>query len=531
MKGVKMMESFSGNNKDSNFIEGTKIMENFSDNNENGSSIFQGKIREQDFSAEQKLNELKAAIEKLDRQDLLRRLECERQASSCIDEISSQAELHIEDGDGGYFDCEKPLGDFWSFFEPLFNLFEVDVDDPKIYQMLKEKKEKNLIAAIMKFLREKLKELIKKIFARDLSFDQRLDKEIKELQEKLGSGELSEEELARVLERLQFLQDLKLKLQLAVTGWIITMFAEIFGVELAAIVEASTEETTKAEDKKAEKTSLKEENKEVREEIKVDEREKPKVPVSLFEVSPGFVRPVVLSKPELEIVSDPLKHLLRITELERKSHENSQKPEKVDKEKEKAEPKKEVCPPKVPEKKPVASGIKLDSKPSEYVNFEERRPNTSVNGRGTTPPTNGQGNKLDNGKENKSARRPADEQGNNNKEKKSGSASCAESRLNGNVNSVNKEGIKSTNKQETYDPYAKLAKKVAERNTQRKESATIKHDYPIDTWQAPSGTTDNGKSSAAQRSSASDAKENPKSKVTDVLNERAARGNGNTLSR
>nr|WP_275039482.1 transposase [Wolbachia endosymbiont of Glossina morsitans morsitans] len=37
-------------------------MENFSDNNENGSPIFQGKIREQDFSAEQKLNELKAAM-------------------------------------------------------------------------------------------------------------------------------------------------------------------------------------------------------------------------------------------------------------------------------------------------------------------------------------------------------------------------------------------------------------------------------------------------------------------------------------
>ncbi len=349
------MESFSGNNKDSNFIEGTKIMENFSDNNENGSSIFQGKIREQDFSAEQKLNELKAAIEKLDRQDLLRRLECERQASSCIDEISSQAELHIKGDDEGYFDCEKPLGDFWSFFEPLFNLFEVDVDDPKIYQMLKEKKEKNLIAAIMKFLRDKLKELIKKIFARDLSFDQRLDKEIKELQEKLGSSELSEEELARVLERLQALTDLKFRLQLAVTGWIITMFAEMFGVELAAIVEASTEK----EDKKAEKTSLKEEAiKEVRGnvEMKVDEREKPKVPVFLFEVSPGFVRPVVLSKPELEIVSDPLKHLLRITELERKYHENSQKPEKVDKEKEKAEPKVAVCPPKLPKQPATGTG-------------------------------------------------------------------------------------------------------------------------------------------------------------------------------
>ncbi|WP_265026502.1 hypothetical protein [Wolbachia endosymbiont (group A) of Bibio marci] len=307
------------------------------------------------------------------------------------------------------------------------------------------------------------------------------------------------------------------------------MFAEIFGVELAAVAEASKEK----EDKKAEKTSLKEENKEVHKDVetKMDEREKSKVPVSLFDVSSGFVRPVVLSKPELEIVSDPLKHLLRITELERKYHENSQKPEKVKEEKKaKPEPKKEVCPQKVPEK-PVASGVKFDFGTARHISSEKRRPNTSVNGRGTTPPTNGQGNKLDNGKENKSARRPADEQGNNNKEKKSGSASCAESRLNGNINSVNKEGIKSTNKQETYDPYAKLAKKVAERNAQRKESATIKHDYPIDTWQAPSGTNNNGKSSADQRSSASDAKGNPKSKVTDVLNERAARGNGNTPSR
>ncbi|WP_353282111.1 hypothetical protein [Wolbachia endosymbiont (group A) of Aleiodes leptofemur] len=334
-----MVESFSGNNKGSNFIEEAKIMENFSDNNGNGSSIFQGKIREQDFSAEQKLNELKASIEELTRQDLLRRLECERQASSCIDEISSQAELHTEGGDEDYFTGEKGrvLGDFWNFFESLFNLFEVDVDDPKIYQMLKEKKEKNWLLSIIKFLRDKLKELIKKIFARDLSFNQRLDKEIKELQEKLGSGELSEEEFARALERLTALQDLKLRLQMAVVGWIVTMFAEMFGVELAAAVEASTEK----EDKKAEKTSL-EATKEVRKdvEIKVDEREKPKVPVFLFEVSPGFVRPVVLSKPELEIASDPLKHLLRLTELERKSHENSQKPEKVNEEK-KAKPEKD----------------------------------------------------------------------------------------------------------------------------------------------------------------------------------------------
>ncbi|GFR08320.1 uncharacterized protein TNCT_112741 [Trichonephila clavata] len=201
-----MVASFPDNNKNSNLIEVAKTMENFLNNNENGSSIFQGKIREQDFSTEQKLNELKASMEELIKQDLLRKAECERQASSCVDEISSQAELRTEGDDEDYFNCEKPLGDFWSFFEPLFNLFEVNVDDPKIYQMLKEKKEKNLIAAIMKFLRDKLKKIFESNL--DLSWDKRLDKEIKELQEKLGSGELSEEEFARAFERLQTLMDL-----------------------------------------------------------------------------------------------------------------------------------------------------------------------------------------------------------------------------------------------------------------------------------------------------------------------------------
>ncbi|WP_246165655.1 hypothetical protein, partial [Wolbachia endosymbiont of Cardiocondyla obscurior] len=285
--------------------------------------------------------------EELTRQDLLRRLECERQASSCVDEISSQAELHIGEGDDeDYFTGEKGrvLGDFWNFFESLFNLFEVDVDDPKIYQMLKEKKEKNLIAAIMKFLRDKLKELIKKIFARDLSFNQRLDKEIKELQEKLGSGELSEEEFARALERLTALQDLKLRLQMAVVGWIVTMFAEMFGVELAAAVEASTEK----EDKKAEKTSLeaiKEVHKDV--EIKVDEREKPKVPVFLFEISPGFVRPVVLSKPELDLLSNSLKDRVPFVQTHDRGKEDIENlpKQEVNKEDKKAKPEKEVCPP------------------------------------------------------------------------------------------------------------------------------------------------------------------------------------------
>ncbi|GFS62815.1 uncharacterized protein NPIL_561831 [Nephila pilipes] len=353
-------------------------MENFSDNNGNGSSIFQGKIREQDFSAEQKLNELKAAIEELNRQDLLRRLECEHQASSCIDEVSFQAELHIKDDeDYSNGERERVLGDFWNFFESLFNLFEVDVDDPKIYQMLKEKKEKNLIAAIMKFLRDKLKELIKKIFTSnlDLSWDKRLDKEIKELQEKLGSGELSEEEFARAFERLQTLMDLKLRLQMAVTGWIVTMFAEMFGVELAAAVEASTEK----EDKKAEKTSLKEENKEVHKdvEIKVDEREKPKVPVSLFEVSPGFVRPVPLSKPELDLLPKPIMPKEVIKEEIREVKETKVKVEEEKKAKPEG-PKVAVCPPKKPAPNTTEMGPRVVQKTLELSGRDERRGSGNV---------------------------------------------------------------------------------------------------------------------------------------------------------
>ncbi len=462
------------------------MVESFSDNNGNGSSIFQGKIREQDFSAEQKLNELKAAVEELTRQDFLRRLECERQASSYVDEMSSQAELHIGEGDDeGYFNCEKPLEDFWNFFESLFNLFEVDVD-PKIYQMLKEKKEKNWLLSIIKFMRDKLKELIKKIFARDLSFNQRLDKEIKELQEKLGSGELSEEEFARALERLTALQDLKLKLQLAVVGWIVTMFAEMFGVELVAAVEASTEK----EDKKAEKTSL-EAIKEVHEEveIKVDEREKPKVPVSLFEVSPGFVRPVVLSKPDLEIASDPLKHLLRLAELERKSHENSQKPKVEEEKKAKPEePKKEVCPP---------------------------APKTAANTTGVRKGRNYfqgcDGNWIKKTEQNNNNTYQASSQSAQSfvSDKKASNQSTKSPVPNG----------KALNTQDSIIP-----SKDAPEQSAKSSVADCGFDFTnMGTW--------NGAENEPKQCSVGGAQEYPRSKVTDVLNERAARGNGNAPSR
>ena len=105
-------------------------------------------------------------------------MELERQATSYIDETLSQVELQIKDNED-YFAGDSQ-GAFANFFESLFNLFEVNVD-PKVYKMLKEKKEKNLLLSIIKFLRDKLKELVKKIFKKDLdlSWDKRLDKEIK----------------------------------------------------------------------------------------------------------------------------------------------------------------------------------------------------------------------------------------------------------------------------------------------------------------------------------------------------------------
>ncbi len=142
---------------------------------------------------------------------------------------------------------------------------------------------------------------------------------------------------------------------MAVVGWIVTMFAEMFGVELAAAVAASTEK----EDKKAEKTSLKEENKEVCEnvEMKVDEREKPKVPVFLFDVSPGFVRPVPLSKPELDLLPKPIMPSIFKEVINNENREVKETKPKVEEEKKakQEEPKKTepALKQKAPKKEPV----------------------------------------------------------------------------------------------------------------------------------------------------------------------------------
>ncbi|MGL9717880.1 MAG: hypothetical protein ACR5K9_04225 [Wolbachia sp.] len=83
-------------------------------------------------------------------------------------------------------------------------------------------------------------------------------------------------------------------------------------VELTALVETGT---SKEEDKKAEPKE-KEATKEVREDVeikaKVDEREVPKIiaPISLFDFSSGFAKPIPLTKPEFDLLREPIRNIV-----------------------------------------------------------------------------------------------------------------------------------------------------------------------------------------------------------------------------
>ncbi|RDD33626.1 hypothetical protein Wcon_00542 [Wolbachia endosymbiont of Cylisticus convexus] len=367
-----MVKSFLSSYGNSNSIEGEKVMENFSSNNGNDdSSIFISRIREQDLSAEQKINELKGFIEELARRAELKRIELERQAASYVDETLSQVELQIKD-DEDYFAGDNQ-GAFANFFESLFNLFEVNVD-PRVYKMLKEKKEKNLLLSIIKFLRDKLKELVKKIFTKDLdlSWDKRLDKEIKELQEKLLSGGLSPEEEIAILERLQALQNLKLKLQIFLVGSVIAMFTEIFAVDLAAVV--GQDATEKKEDKKAEKTKEKEVCQEKVNEI---------APVHLFDFSSKVPMPITLDKQERALLSKPVEKLVDTSPKFVINHKNSevQEQEKVSKREDKTEkPKVAVCPPAPKkEQKPPRRRVRRNTANGAFEKITRRKESSAGN--------------------------------------------------------------------------------------------------------------------------------------------------------
>ncbi|GFQ94743.1 uncharacterized protein TNCT_218301 [Trichonephila clavata] len=272
----------------------------------------------------------------------------------------------------------------------------------------------------------------------------------------------------------------------------------MFGVELAAIVEASTEEIAKAEDKKAEKTSLKEEaTKEVREnvEMKVDEREKPKVPVSLFEVSPGFVRPVPLSKPELDLLPKPIMPKEVIKEEIREIKETKVKVEEEKKAKP-AEPKVAVCPPATK----TATGTKQEQIKHSYgckSNWgSDRNSSTYV----STPnqPTPGS---VSNGK-------ASNTQGSVVLNKDASEQSAENPVPNGKALEQSNQASGSAIEKSAF-------------NIGAKKQSVERLDFTVGFW--------DGAENEPKQSSVNDAQENPKSKFTDVLKERAARGNGGNM--
>jgi len=89
-----------------------------------------------------------------------------------------------------------------------------------------------------------LRKLFNEVFKQNLGWEERLEKEIKELNEKIESGELSQDEMTRALERLETLYGLKLSLQLGLAFLAIGIISRFLEFVLGSI------EVTQEEDKK-----------------------------------------------------------------------------------------------------------------------------------------------------------------------------------------------------------------------------------------------------------------------------------------
>ncbi|QKX02251.1 hypothetical protein [Wolbachia endosymbiont of Dirofilaria (Dirofilaria) immitis] len=355
---------------------------NFSDNNSSNSSIYLGKVTAEDLSVGEKLNHFKAAAEEVEKRVAAKRVELQNQAFSHVDSLLSK-KLNLEEDFSRVISClevhsnrednyftagvDALLEKLFRFFNFTDSELEMDID-PQIYRMVKEKEEKNHVATIIKLIHDKLKALIKKVFSKDLNFDERLDEEMKELQKKLGSGELSMREFTKILNRLKLLQNLKLKIQLFLVEWLISSVAELLSVGITVLTE-----TIEEEDKKTEKTLLREEAteeacKDV--EIKVDREKRNQLMYdSIISVSSTGVwlrKIIFLAKEEQESLPESFK-ITRSFEHKDNIDKNKSKILKHDEQKIGQREKKEglkvsVCSLKPIEGKLVKGGITFDSK-------------------------------------------------------------------------------------------------------------------------------------------------------------------------
>ncbi len=372
------------------------MINNFSNNNSSDSSIYLGKIIAENLSTKEKLNQFRTAAEEIEKRVAAKRIELQNQALSHVDSLLSK-KLNLEkdpssdevSGSKVHSNEEDNylITGIDTLLEKLFRFFnftdsELGVDtDPQIYRMVKEKEEKNHVATIIKLIHDKLKGLIRKVFSKDLSFNERLDKEMKELQKKLGSGELSPEEFVKVLDRLELLQNLKLKIQIFLVGWLTSSVAELLSAGIISSIEITEEK-----DKKTEETSPKEEaTKKAYEnaEIKVDGRKRLQFTYGIISVlSTGIwlKKPILLTKEEQKFLPESLK-ITKPTTHKDDMNKNKSKVLKHNKQKTRQGEKKEelklaMCSSKPAEGKFMAGGIAFDSKSQGIstgynINFDE----------------------------------------------------------------------------------------------------------------------------------------------------------------
>ncbi|APR98384.1 hypothetical protein [Wolbachia endosymbiont of Folsomia candida] len=239
------------------------------DGDASNSSIFQARIREEDLTSAQKIDEIVRAADKLVRNAMLQKQsyeqinqQCEQinqQINTRFEGLLHRIESYVEANDSS--DAEGVLQIIYEMIKNFFDALGISVKGQNLMKFLKKKaKDKSWLASIIKELCDKLRKLLGQIFKEDLGWDEALEKEIKKLEDKLDAGGLSEEAMLEISERLEALRTMKLKFQMAFMSFMLTSFFAFLESDLVAAIaqETSTEENKNTESKESEVKQAKE---------------------------------------------------------------------------------------------------------------------------------------------------------------------------------------------------------------------------------------------------------------------------------
>ncbi|WP_168464119.1 hypothetical protein [Wolbachia endosymbiont of Ctenocephalides felis wCfeT] len=330
----------------------------------NSNSFFYGKLRAEDLLAAEKRREAKRIIEKLKRKAAEQKYEAvNEEVSSNFEELLSDIASYFEDDQSGENEAEI-LKALHKLFESLFNEFGMDINDPHISFAFKEKKnKKNLIEMTISLLKKLLKKFAEFFTNPNLTLDQELDKEIKELEEKIGSGLLSEKDEMEAIKRLALLRQVKMKLGLFLAGLAFSVCVSVLASEIDSIIIESNRTVDNLYEKIKEVLApekVSENVKEKAEEIngkfqqqrdnQMESVQAPQKPVTLI----PMLIPIVTVEEKLITpirfdLTEILKNTAIITEIDPKTVQKEEKPKQA----EPAQAKPVAEPPKPQEVKPV----------------------------------------------------------------------------------------------------------------------------------------------------------------------------------